>query len=288
MITITDWLIDATGQLIHQSITSARLDAQLLLAHAYGRTTAWLIAHGDEPIDDTMLRRADALLTRRLKRVPIAYLTHHKEFYGRMFVVDETVLIPRPESEDMIDLLKGSYITARTSTARLIDVGTGSGCLGITAKLELPLLSVTLSDVSRDALKIAEENARSLHANVTCLRSNLLASTTGMADVVIANLPYVDPRWERSPETDHEPSLALFASDHGLGLIKRLIAESEAVVTTGGYLLLEADPCQHADIVTLARTHGFLHRQTMGYALSLQKTTIASRASRSVSASYRP
>lgn len=263
------WLRDAADQLTEESITTARLDAEIILAHTVRKSRTWLHTHDDEELSPRLIEIADARLDLRLDRTPIAYIIGHKEFYTRSFKVTPSVLIPRPESESLIELLK-KYVT--TDTKRLIDVGTGSGCLGITAKLELPELNVTLADISRHALKVAESNAASLHAEVTLVQSNLLAQTPGIFDVVIANLPYVDEDWERSPETDKEPALALFADNNGLALIEQLLNQLPETLSPHGLVLLEADPCQHEAIIAQGAKLGLKHVETEGYAIALLKS----------------
>lgn len=265
-ITINDWLADATRQLVFAQVPSARLDAELLLAHTVRKPRTWLHSHGDELLDERRLEIARARLDLRLDRVPVAYIIGHKEFYGRTFKVTTATLIPRPESETLIELLKEllprneALLTERP--LRLVDVGTGSGCLGITAKLEHPELEVALVDTSRHALKIAEENAHALHADVECLQGDLLTSYPYQADVIIANLPYVNPEWERSPETNHEPSLALFAEQNGLALINQLLLQTKDKLAIGGKIILEADPEQHNAIAKEAKKyHLILHTQ---------------------------
>lgn len=265
--TIDNWLRDAAEQLANVGIASALLDAEIILAHTLRKSRTWLHAHGDEGISERELEIADARLRLRLDRTPIAYIIGHKEFYTRLFKVTPSVLIPRPESENIISLLKQ---TALRQGARLIDVGTGSGCLGITAKLELPRLNVTLSDVSRPALAVATENASSLEAEVDVIKSDLLAETPGMFDVIIANLPYVDCAWERSPETAYEPELALFADKGGTGLIDQLLQEATKKLLPGGLVFIEADPEQHDHIVSMAQDLGYIHRATVGYIVQFQ------------------
>jgi len=265
-LTVSQWLRDAADQLADVSITSALLDAEIILAHTLHKSRTWLHAHNDDALTPRMIEIANARLDLRLDRTPIAYIIGHKEFYSRNFAVTPSVLIPRPESESIITLLKKHRpVTAK----RLIDVGTGSGCLGITAKLELPELSVALSDVSRHALTVAMRNATALNAEVVTVRSNLLARVTGKYDIIIANLPYVDSSWERSPETDYEPQLALFADNNGLALIDQLIDELPATLNKPGLVLLEADPVQHNAIITKAHTIGLEHVETDGYAIAL-------------------
>src|SRR5690606_787546 len=126
---------------------------------------------------------------------------------------------------------------------------TGSGCLGITAKLEFPELDVTLLDISRHALTVAEDNAKRLQADIKTVRSDLLQSYPLKVDFILANLPYVGKDWEVSPETKHEPATALFANDDGLALIYRLLQESPSRLNPKGTLFIEADPRQHIAIV---------------------------------------
>lgn len=262
------WLRDAAEQLADAGIASALLDAEIILAHTLRKSRTWLHAHDDDTISQRELEIANARLDLRLDRTPIAYIVGHKWFYGRLFKVSPATLIPRPESEVLIELLN-TYFTQDMKT--LIDVGTGSGCLGITAKLEHPSLTVTLSDVSRHALTIADANAAALNANVATIRSDLLSATPHYYDIIIANLPYVDRSWERSPETNFEPELALFADKNGVALIQELIAQAVPRLRANGLLILEADPYQHARIVAMAVSAGLEHLETREYGIVLRK-----------------
>ena len=262
------WIRDAAEQLASAGITSALLDAEIILAHTLRKSRTWLHAHDDATIPPRELEIANARLDLRLDRTPIAYIVGHKWFYGRLFKVSPATLIPRPESEVLIELLN-TYITQDMKT--LIDVGTGSGCLGITAKLEHPQLTVTLSDISRHALSVASANATALHADVALLRSDLLDTTPHYYDIILANLPYVDRAWERSPETDYEPELALFADKNGIALIQKLIAQAFPRLRGTGLLILEADPYQHPRIIKLAESGGFEHVMTKEYGLVFRK-----------------
>lgn len=272
---ISSWLQDATAQLVAADISSARLDAEIILAHTIKKSRTYLHAHDDEKLTSRQTEIADARLQLRLDRTPIAYIIGHKEFYGRLFKVTPATLIPRPESEIMIEILNEilpqSAKPLPAAGKKLVDVGTGSGILGITAKLEHPELDVTLCDVSRHALNVAETNARNLKADVRLLPSNLLGDYPFSPDYILANLPYVDPLWQRSPETIHEPAVALFADNHGLALIDQLIKQAETSLAAHGHLLLEADPRQHADIIATAKNHSFRLRETRDFIVSLQK-----------------
>ena len=262
------WIRDAAEQLANAGIVSALLDAEIILAHTLRKSRTWLHAHDNESVLPRELEIANARLDLRLDRTPIAYIVGHKWFYGRLFKVSPATLIPRPESEVLIELLS-TYITQGMKT--LIDVGTGSGCLGITAKLEHPHLTVTLSDISRHALSVAATNAATLHADVALLRSDLLDTAPHYYDIILANLPYVDRTWERSPETNYEPELALFADKNGIALIQKLIAQAFPRLRSAGLLILEADPYQHPRLIKLAESDGFQHIETKGYGLVFRK-----------------
>jgi release factor glutamine methyltransferase len=274
-LSIKDWLDDATRQLVFAEIPSARLDAELMLSHTIRQPRSYLHAHDDETLSARDIEIAYARLDLRLDHVPVAYIVGHKEFYGRRFRVTTATLIPRPESEALIELLdqaipKNAALLA-DKPLKLIDVGTGSGILGITAKLAYPELDVTLSDVSRYALKIAEQNAAAFQADVNILHSNLLAGYPFTADIIMANLPYVDPEWERSKETQHEPAEALFAGNGGKSLIFVLLAQTKDKLATNGYLILEADPEQHDAIKAEAKKYGLLLADHKDYGLLFQK-----------------
>lgn len=271
---INEWLRRATQQLADANIPSAKLDAEIMLAHTIRQRRTYLHAHGDEPLTARQVEIVDARLQLRLDRTPVAYIVGHKEFYGRLFRVNPGTLIPRPESETIITLLKQytsqASLPLTAAPKRLVDVGTGSGCLGITAKLEIPELDVTLIDISRHALTVAERNARLLAADVTTMRSDLLLNYPLVADYIVANLPYVDLEWERSPETNYEPAIALFADDEGLALIAKLIEQAPSRLAKSGTLLLEADPRQHETIIKIAKNHGFTVREVRDFIVSLQ------------------
>ena len=249
-------------------VPSALLDAELILAHTLRQSRTWLHAHGEDEIDQRRLEIANARLDLRKERVPLAYILGYKEFYGRQFKVTPAVLIPRPESEEIIESLKKYW---GEKPGKLVDIGTGSGCLGITAKLELPL-DVTLADISRHALTVAEENAATLGAEVTVQQSNLLEDVPGIFDIIVANLPYVDTTWKRSPETNHEPALALFADDKGMAIIKRLLDQVRIRLKVGGLLLLEADPAQHGELAAHAKNRGLTQTAVHDYCIVFTKS----------------
>lgn len=267
---VDTWLAAAAAQLRAAGIASSRLDSELLLNHVLQRPRHWLHAHGDSTLLHEQQAQAEQLLTRRLQHKPLAYLVGHKEFYGRDFVVSPAVLVPRPETEQMITLLLQLIQPTQRTIA---DVGTGSGILAITAQLELPPCQVDAYDVSPEALAIAQRNAQQHGVtSVKFIQSDLLAAAQQRYDVILANLPYVSPTWQRDDrETAHEPTLALFAEGDGLALISTLLAQTERWLAPGGLLILEADPCQHSRIIACAATHQLTHVQSEGYALAFTK-----------------
>ncbi len=268
---ISEWLKTATKSLKNIGISSARLDAELILANTLRKNRTYLHAHLDEEIDPRRFDIANARLDLRLDRVPIAYILGYKEFYGRKFTVSPSVLIPRPESEDLISLFL-ELTAGEIAEKVLIDVGTGSGCLGITAKLERSNLSVILSDISKPALNIAEKNANALNADVHIQQQSLLNGQLRPVDYIFANLPYVDKNWDVSPELQYEPDIALFAEDEGLKLILQLISQVPRCLTSEGLLFIEADPQQHNRIIDEATKNGFVKERVLNYILVLRFT----------------
>ncbi len=269
---INDWLKSATDQLKARGIASARLDAEIILSHTLKQGRTYLHAHLDQPIEPYDEEIANARLDLRLDHMPIAYIVGHKEFFGRDFKVTTATLIPRPESEDIIEAVKSLAKDKLTDTkCELIDVGTGSGCLGITLKLELPDCNVTISDISQPALNIAQKNANILGTEVKILKSNLLDDYPLKADFIVANLPYVNPEWHRSPETDYEPAMALFADNGGLELMIKLIKQAKSSLKSTGYLVLEADPEQHPALINHAKQSGLKFISTNNYCIIFQQ-----------------
>ena len=267
--TISFWLKNAAKSMKDTGIPSARLDAELILANTLRKNRTYLHAHLDEEIDPRRVDIANARLDLRLDRVPMAYILGYKEFYGRKFTVSPTVLVPRPESEDMISLFLDAT-AGEIEQKVLIDVGTGSGCLGITAALERTNISVILSDISKDALRIAEKNADDHRARVKIQQQSLLNGQLEPVDYIFANLPYVDKDWEVSPELQYEPKIALFTKDGGLKLILELIQQAPRCLTPNGQLFIEADPIQHERIIQAAARQNFKLAASQRYIIVLR------------------
>ena len=267
--TISFWLKNAAKSLKDAGIPSARLDAELILANTLRKNRTYLHVHLDEEIDPRRVDIANARLDLRLDRVPMAYILGYKEFYGRKFTVSPAVLVPRPESEDMISLFLDAT-AGEIEQKVLIDVGTGSGCLGITAALERTNISVILSDISKDALRIAEKNADEHRARVKIQQQSLLNGQLEPVDYIFANLPYVDKDWEVSPELQYEPKIALFTEDGGLKLILELIRQAPRCLAPNGQLFIEADPIQHERIIQAAAKQNFKLAAIQSYIIVLR------------------
>lgn len=265
--TISEWLGETTAKFSENGIESARLDSLILLEFVLQTSRATLLAHPETPLPATTLVRLNAARAQRLDGVPVAYILNKKEFYGRDYIVNEHVLIPRPETEDMVDIVKSLY---EDGPHTIMDVGTGSGCIGITLALEVAHCKVLATDVSAQAIEIAKLNAKSLGAQVTFKQTDMFAGLGAKKiDIVCANLPYVPEGLVSSREITKEPALALFSSTDGLDHYRQLFAEIDTIKPA--YLLVEALESQHAAIEELASEAGYKHYQTQGLVLAFKK-----------------
>lgn len=259
--------LDQSRHLLEKvGIKTSHLDSELVLAHILQKNRTYLHAHPEQKLTYIQLAKNWLFMKLRQKHFPIAYILKNKEFYGRSFFVNKDVLIPRPESEIIIECLKNAI---KPHHKLLVDVGTGSGILGITAKLGYPQLYVTVLDISPKAIKIARKNAKSLNANIKSMTSDLLTSYNHKTDIILANLPYVDQSWEVSPETSYEPKTALYAKDGGTELIKKLVSQAPIRMNNNGLLVLEADPVQHQEIINHANKHHFKVINIRDYVITL-------------------
>ena len=242
-----------------------RLDIELILAHTLGKPREWIIAHPEHLLSESEEASSRQAVIRRKNNEPLAYLTSEKEFYGRSFFVTPDVLIRRPETEQMIELVK-KYAK---SQPKILDVGTGSGCIGITLTKEIPDSIVTISDISDSSFSLAQKNSMRIGSKVTSLKSDLLDNIDSKFDIVVANLPYVGKSWAVSPETAFEPELALFAEDDGLALIKKLIIQSPKNLNSKGLLVLELDTRQINETIKFAESHNFSALEKLPFSLAL-------------------
>lgn len=266
---IEEWLNNSGKKIVKK-------EAEIILARELGVDRSYLVAHGGEILKKTVLECANLGLERRLMGEPIAYIVGRKEFYEDDFLVDNRVLIPRPETEEMvgvvINLIKHKY----GGRAKLMEVGVGSGCVILSIAKQCPESEFLGLDVSREALEVAEINKERLGLlDIALRRGNLLKDMDGKwmidegFDIVVANLPYVDKKWDWiSSECSFEPDLALYAEDGGVSLIRKLIDQLvEFKSLKGGrvkYLVLEYDNMQHLGIEKIAREKGLVLEERKG------------------------
>lgn len=254
-----DYLRRATEQLTQAGINSARLDCLILLEDATGKDRAWLLAHPEFVLPGHLIDELNNKITRRQQHIPLAYIRGRSEFFGRTFNVDERVLEPRPETETMVELLLGMPLSPQPV---VVDVGTGSGALAITAKLELPQAAVYATDIDPGCLAVAERNAKDLHANVTWIQADLLGSgkLPTPADVILANLPYVPDDFHINLAASHEPRLAIFGGRDGLDLYRHLFDDLRS-----SYVLTEALPPHHKALAAIAALAGYRQVQEQDF-----------------------
>ena len=255
-------LRDAAARLAAAGVDSARLDAELLLAHALGLSRSTLLARLREPVAATAAVAFTGLIARRARREPLAYLTGVQEFWSLPFAVTPDVLIPRPETELLAELAIAAGETAHggTATRRVLDLGTGSGCLAVAIARELPAAQVTAVDTSAAALAVARRNAMAhgVAGRITFVAGDLYAPLAPAArfDCIVSNPPYLAPADAASPELAYEPHEALYTGADGLAVIRRLLADAPARLVPGGRLLVEIGATQGDTVLALARAAG--------------------------------
>ena len=286
---VNSWLKKASSSI-------DRLDAELILASIFDKDRAFLHAHADEELTAEQQKVIDDMLLRRQKHEPLAYILGYKEFYGHKFYLTRDVLIPRPETEALVDIASELYQKLSTNAVKpakttgttkavqtiqsgepikILDLGTGSGCIALSLASKLSQstknhaepeanIQIVASDISAKALACAEYNAQKLQIkSISWVKSNLLKSKAfknQTFDIIVANLPYVDKAWPWIDKNTlkYEPKLALYASNYGLGLIKNLIDKAPKHLKKGGFLVLEADICQHQAILDYAAEKNIL------------------------------
>lgn len=260
--TVNGWLKAAREKLTGAGIGTARLDSLVLLEDVTERDRGWLLANPESEITPGQRAKLTKLLSQRTKHTPLAYVRGMTEFYGRNFVITPAVLEPRPESETMIDLLGDlaaeGKITAKT--LHIADVGTGSGALGITAKLEFPPsrnVAVDLLEIDPKAAKIAKINVEKHTTSISVIESDLLDGSKKNYDILLCNLPYVPDGDTVNRAASREPSIAIFGGPDGLDLYRKLFLQVQTLKKQPLYILTESLPSQHDTLAITAREGGY-------------------------------
>lgn len=249
-------LRDGAARLAAAGIDTARLDAEVLLAAVLGTDRSGLYARLRDAATAAGAASFERSIIRRAGREPLAYILGHKEFYSLDFIVDPAVLIPRPETELLVETVLAHLGDRRN--VRIGDVGTGSGCIAIALARALTGARLVASDTSRRALRVARQNAarHDVLDRIDFVAADLLDALNGTFDVIVSNPPYLRPGAARAPELDWEPPSALLAGARGLDAVGRLVSAAPPLLAPGGLLAVEIGAGQDADAMALARAAG--------------------------------
>lgn len=237
-----------------------RAEARRLLAAVLGTSIEALVARPERPVDAPSAARFVALQARRAQGEPVAYLVGEKEFFGRRFAVSPAVLVPRPETEMLVETALQRL--RRWPAPRVLDLGAGSGCIAITLALECPAATVVAVDRSSEALQLAHGNAQRLGAGVEFLLGDWFEPVRTRFDLIVANPPYVARTDPHLAELRHEPSHALIGGADGLDDLRRIVGAATRHLNSGGWLMVEHGHDQGADVLRLFESAGFVEATT--------------------------
>ncbi len=241
---ISKLLKNSTDILKSAGILSAEIDARILLEFASGKSREFLLAHPEYELSDIEVDDLSKLVARRKLHEPIAYITGHKEFFGLDFLLTPDVLIPRPETELLVEKCLDFLQTSNHKPQTVLDIGSGSGniIISIATNCNLPTAIFFASDVSKKALIVARKNANNHQVKIEFIQSNLFEKISGKFDLIVANLPYVPIDGSSDREIKHEPQTAIFADNNGEMIIKNFLSEAKNFLADGGQILIEVDP----------------------------------------------
>ena len=252
--TILEAIKYATLKLKNSS--SPGLDSEVLLAHALNKSRAFLLANLDKKLTKSQKNLYTKLIRKRTDSWPVAYLTGKKEFYGLNFKITPDTLIPRPDSELLVELALKAVSSKLTRIKQIVDVGTGSGCIIISIAKSLPRKKINFiaTDISEKALKIAKQNARAHKVQIKFYKSNLLKSLPDNS-LVVANLPYLAKKQLNNLTIKHEPKKALYGGKDGLKYFKELFKQIKKAQSENLTILLEHDPIQKKSLANLTKKY---------------------------------
>lgn len=252
---VREGLSEAVDELSAEPIGSPRMAAETLMMHVLGRDRAFVIAHPEHQLSEAQAAAFREAVTRRASGIPLQYITGHQEFWGLEIKVSPAVLIPRPETEHLVEAAVAKARELKWEKPRIVDVGTGSGCIALAIKSELPEAEVHAVDISWEALAVAQENAERLKLYVEFGQSDLLSDFRETKfDMIVSNPPYVGrSEWEKVQKEvrEHEPDVAVFAGERGIEIYKRLIPEARAALKPGGWLMMEIGYSMEAAVLDL-------------------------------------
>ena len=254
---IKQWLKASQSQLQAADIPTARLDCLVLLEDALQKDRAYLLAHDDIELSSHQQDTLRQQLTARSQHTPLAYIRGKTEFFGREFIINKDVLEPRPESEAMIELLK-KLPDINMQEQHIIDVGSGSGALAITAKLELPQATVTGVDIDPACLKVARQNAQKHQVTVTFNNNDLINNIIiHPRTALLCNLPYIPDKFTLNQAAMNEPKIAIFGGKDGLDHYRKLFKQIDKLQQKPVHILTESLPFQHNDLCKIASQSGY-------------------------------
>ncbi len=275
LLTSEAWLRNAESRLRSAAVPNPRLDCLVLLQDVLQRDKSHILAHPEYILPSRMLELLNKQISRRANHEPLAYIRGKSEFYGREFIVSADTLQPRPETETMIDLVKELVKKSQKSFLLqsgpvtddgnvrwiIVDVGTGSGCLAITAKLEFPEAEIIATDINPACLKIARQNAKNLDVDIKFYQGDLLqalpSTTYHLPLIILANLPYVPDSHTINRAAMHEPPTAIFGGADGLKLYRNMFEQIGMLIQKPHYVLTESLPFQHEDLAKIALRSGY-------------------------------
>ncbi len=279
---ILDILQWTCGYFQQKSIDNPRLTAEVLLAHTLGKDRMYLYVHYDQPLGQEERTHFKTLIRQRIQGVPTQYLTGKQEFWSLEFQVAPGVLIPRPETEHLVEA--AINLSSQFSEPVIVDIGVGSGIIAISLKKELPHASIYAGDISDAALVIAKQNADTILEDgnqIIFHQGDLFEPFGGIAfDLIVSNPPYISAKEYATLSREireHEPNIALYAGEEGLDIYRRLIAEARSYLRPEGYMVVEIGYRQKDAVIGLFQEHGFAMKEVIEDYAGLDRVAIACR-----------